>query len=122
MSDIETELERCRDWIQAALDYGGNTHDFEDIVSGVMSGYMQFWPARDAAAVTEILTYPKKKVLNIFLAGGNMETIIDMNESAEYFAKANGCTSMTMAGRKGWSKVLKDKGYREAFTVLRKEI
>lgn len=122
MPTIDEELERCRNWIEAALEYSGGTHDFDDIVQMVKSGQLQFWPAEDACAITEILTYPKKKVLHIFLAGGNMETIVDMNTSAEYFAKLNDCTGMSIAGRKGWSKVLLDKGYKPAHTVLQKDI
>lgn len=119
---VDAEMERCREWIEAALEYGGGTHDFDDVVESVKSGFMQFWPADDACAVTEIITYPKKKVLHIFLAGGNMDTIVAMNESAEYFAKLNGCSGMSIAGRKGWKRVLTTKGYREAFTTLGKDI
>lgn len=122
MEELDQELERCRGWIEAALEYSGGTHDFDDIVRMVKIGNLQFWPASDACAITEIIEYPKKKVLHIFLAGGNMETIVDMNESAEYFAKLNGCTGMSIAGRKGWSKVLGKKGYKEAFTALGKDI
>ena len=122
MPTIDEELERCRKWIEAALEYSGGTHDFDDIVQMVKSGQLQFWPAEDACAITEILTYPKKKVLHIFLAGGNMETIVDMNRSAEYFAKLNDCDGMSIAGRKGWAKVLSKKGYTTAYTVLKKGI
>jgi len=83
---------------------------------------MQFWPAPKGCAVTEIVTYPKKKVLHIFLAAGELEQIIDMDSSAVEFARMNGCTAMSIAGRKGWSKVLKDSGYRETYTVLGKDI
>ena len=122
MEELDQELERCRKWIEAALEYSGGTHDFDDIVRMVKANILQFWPAADACAITEVIEYPKKKVLHIFLAGGNMDTIVDMNESAEYFAKLNGCTGMSIAGRKGWSKVLSKKGYKEAFTTLGKDI
>ena len=42
---------------------------------------MQIWPADDGCLVTEMLLYPKKKVLHIFLAGGKLETLTDMHES-----------------------------------------
>ena len=29
---LSDELERCRPWIEAALEYCGGTHEFEDIV------------------------------------------------------------------------------------------
>jgi|TARA_Y100000289_G_C3929553_1_gene155552 hypothetical protein len=122
IEELENEMERCRPWIQAALERGQNTHLFSDIVDSVKRGHMQFWPAEDACAVTEIIEYPRKKALHIFLAGGNMETIVDMNESAEHFARLNGCTIMSVAGRKGWQKILSGKGYKPYVTSLAKEI
>jgi len=122
MEELETELERCRPWIEAALDRGGNTHLFEDIVDAVKMGTMQFWPAEDACAVTEIIVYPRKKAFHVFLAGGNMDTIVEMDASAVFFAKLNGCSAMSIAGRKGWQKVLEHKGYKPVLTSLGKDI
>lgn len=122
MEDLDTELDRCRPWIEAALERGGNTHIFEDIVDGVKKGLMQFWPAEDACAVTEIICYPRKKVLHIFLAGGNMDTIVDMDESAVHYAKLSGCAAMSVAGRKGWQRVLNKKGYTPFTFSLGKDI
>ena len=48
-----TELERCRVWIEAALEYGGGTHLFEDIAEAISEGRMQLWPAKDSCIVTE---------------------------------------------------------------------
>jgi hypothetical protein len=122
MEELEKELDRCRPWIEAALDRGGNTHLFEDIADGVKRGTMQFWPADDACAITEIICYPRKKVLHIFLAGGNMDTIVDMDESAVHYAKLVGCTGMSVAGRKGWQRVLEKKGYKPFIVSLGKDI
>jgi hypothetical protein len=47
------------------------------------------------------LNYPQKKVFHIFLAGGDLDQIKDFSDSAIYFAKLNGCTAMTLAGRQG---------------------
>lgn len=116
------ELERCRPWIEAALERTGGTHLFEDIVEAVFEGRMQFWPAHDACAVTEVIVFPRKKVLHVFLAGGKMETIVDMNESAAIWAKSLGCEGMSIAGRKGWVKVLKSKGWRESYVTLAVEV
>ena len=119
---LDEELERCREWIEAALEYSGGTHDFEDVVNQVKQGMLQFWPAPDACAVTEIITYPRKKVLHIFLAGGNMETLLDMNDSAERFAELNGCAGISLAGRPGWAKILNKKGWSPSYTTLGKDI
>jgi len=115
------ELDRCRDWIQAALDVGGNTHDFSDIVEGVLKGSMQLWAGETGCAITEIVVYPKKKVLHVFLAGGDMGQIIDFQESAIQFGKMNGCEAMTLSGRRGWTKVLNKHGWVEVLSVMSKE-
>ncbi len=114
-------LLRCRQWIEDALAYSGGTHDFGDVVAGITSGRMQFWPAERGCAVTEIVVYPQKRVLHVFLAGGEMDQIIDMIDSAVEWSKQQGCTGMTIAGRHGWQRVLAKHGYRAVMTVLEKE-
>jgi|EP01050_Picozoa_sp_SAG11_P000685 hypothetical protein len=121
-ASINEELERCKDWIEAALEYSGGTHEWSDIVEGIHSLRYQFWPAEKGCAVTEIIMFPKKKIFHVFLAGGEMDQIVDMNDSAAQFAKAQGCDGMSIAGRKGWSRVLKNEGWTESFTTLAKEL
>jgi len=121
-ASINEELERCKDWIEAALEYSGGTHEWSDIVDGIHSLRYQFWPAERGCAVTEIIMFPKKKIFHVFLAGGEMDQIVDMNDSAAQFAKAQGCDGMSIAGRKGWSRVLKNEGWTESFTTLAKEL
>ena len=121
-ASINEELERCKDWIEAALERCGGTHEWSDIVEGIHSLRYQFWPAEKGCAVTEIIMFPKKKIFHVFLAGGEMDQIVDMNDSAAQFAKAQGCDGMSIAGRKGWSRVLKNEGWTESFTTLAKEL
>ena len=117
-SIVEHELERCKKWINDALNYANGTHDFEDVAKEVKVGTMQLWSGEKGCAVTQILIYPKKKVLHVFLAGGEMNQIIDFQASAVEFGKINGCTAISLAGRKGWAKVLAKHGWSEQFTVL----
>jgi hypothetical protein len=114
-------IEQCRPWIDDALEYSGGTHTFEDVYDRILDGKLQLWPAERGCAVTEIVVYPKKKVLHVFLAGGEMGQIIDMIDSAVAWSKTQGCTSMTIAGRHGWKRVLEKHGYKAVMTVLEKE-
>ena len=116
------ELDRCRHWIESALHYSGGTHEFIDIVNGVLSGTMQLWAGDRGCAVTEITVYPQTKILHVFLAGGDMDQIIDFQESAAEFAKMNGCDKMTIAGRRGWTRVLDKHDWEESFCVMTKEL
>ena len=121
-AQLVQELKRCQKWIEDALEYSGGTHEFMDIVNSVLSGHMQLWPNKNACAVTEIVVYPKKKILHVFLAGGKMSEILDMQNSAAEWGRQQGCTGMTIAGRRGWEKVLSKVGYKHQFTTLSLEI
>lgn len=114
-------IEQCRPWIDDALEYSGGTHTFEDVYDRILDGKLQLWPAERGCAVTEIVVYPKKKVLHVFLAGGEMDQIIDMIDSAVAWSKTQGCSSMTISGRNGWKRVLEKYGYKAVMTVLEKE-
>ena len=52
---MDAEFDRCSKWLEAALEYSGGTHGIEDIAEGVQDGRFQFWPAPQAAAITEII-------------------------------------------------------------------
>lgn len=119
---LDEELERCKPWIESALALSGGTHLFQDVVECVKLGTMQLWNAPKGCMVTEILEYPRKKVLHIFLAGGDLGQIKDFSDSAIYFGKLNGCTAMTLAGRRGWVKALTDLNWEEKFTTMSVEI
>ena len=67
---------------------------------------MQFWPGNNTAIVTEINIHPKQKSIHVFLAAGDMDEVIRILPYVEKHGKKEGCTQMTMAGRKGWEKVM----------------
>ena len=115
-------LERNRHHIEAALEYSGGTHTFKDIVKSVTCGEMQLWCGERAAIVTEIVCYPNKKLLHIFLAGGEMDAVLDIEESIIHWAKLQGCSGLSLAGRKGWAKALANRDWAQAHVVLTKEI
>lgn len=105
------DLGAYRQQIEAALAYGGGTHLFEDVVEAVRDGRMQAWVNGDSIAITEIIAYPRKRVLHAFLAGGSMRGVLDMIDSAAAWGRAQGCTAFTIAGRKGWLRVLGRRGW-----------
>ena len=119
---LTEEIERCRPWIQAALDVGGNTHNVEHIGDAIRDQRMQFWAAEDACIVTEILEFPNYKNIHVFLAGGSLERIMHMRPDIERFGKYVGCKHLTINGRKGWAKTLKDFGYVSDLQTVSKEL
>lgn len=119
---IILELERCKQWIEDALKYSGDTHDYKDIVDAVLSGNMHLWAGEKACTVTLFTVYPKKKIFHVFLAGGDLDEILEIEKSMVEFAKHNDCDALTLSGRVGWKKVLRDLNWNEHFLTLKKEI
>ena len=120
-TEFQAEVTRCRQWIEAALEYSGGTHDFIDVVEGLYKGTMQLWPAEKGCIVTEIVVYPRKKMLNVFLGGGDLEQILDMHENVIEWAKAQKCEALTMTGRFGWKKPLAKHGWKTLHSSYIKE-
>lgn len=116
-----TELERCKPWIEAALRHAGGTHLFEDIEAMLASGVLQLWPTPKGCIITEIIAFPRKRVVNVFLGGGELDQIMVMHESVIEWAKAQGCDALTMSGRMGWIKPLTAHGWKRQHASYIKE-
>lgn len=116
------EFERCKPWIEAALEHGGGTHTYQDVLDGITSGRMQLWPAPRGCAVTEIVVYPRTQTLHVFLAGGEMDQLFDMIEDAAAWGRKQGCVKMTLSGRIGWQRAMKDLGWKPTMVVMEKDI
>jgi len=122
MSDQE-HLERLRHHVEAALEYSGGTHNFDDVAEMVEKQQLQLWPAKDSVVLAEIIDYPRLKNLHYFLAGGDLDELSRMRPMIESWGKSLGCTRVTLAGRRGWQKsFLKDEGYSPQWSVLAKEL
>jgi hypothetical protein len=122
MSDRD-HLERLRHHVEAALEYSGGTHAFDDIVEMVEKQQLQVWPATQSIVLTEIIVYPRLKNLHYFLAGGDLDELSRMRPMIESWGKSLGCTRVSLAGRRGWAKTfLKDEGYSPQWTVLAKQL
>lgn len=113
------DWDRCKHYIQDALEYSGGSHTIDDVMLSVESGKAQFFPLDKSAIITEIVDYPQKAMCRIWLAGGDLDELMDAEKAIAHWAKANGCAGMEIVGRKGWSRQLKD--YRETSVVLMKD-
>lgn len=101
-----------------------------DIAKAIADRNFQLWVAVDpeskvlrAAAVTEIVNFPRKRVCRVLGAtGDDFEMWVDHILTMERWSKASGCTSMEPFTRPGWERVLKKHGYRKSHVLLEKEI
>lgn len=73
--------------------------------------------------VTRVADYSRARVASIWLAGGDMTELVGlMLPEVEAWAKANGCSEIELAGRKGWQRVLAPNGFRTQAYVMRKPL
>lgn len=108
--------------LQPAVDRGIGAMELEDYKERVLTGYMQLWVGEGYAAVTEVLNYPRSRVVLVHLAGGELDSLIEADGELEKFARIVEATGIELVGRKGWVKALRDRGYKEAAVHLFKEV
>ncbi len=111
-----------RELLEMALARAGGTHTYEDVLSLISIGEMFFWPASKSCLVTEIVQYPRLRALHVFLAAGDLTEIKDMESSLISFAKSLKCSALSMSGRKGWTKALKELDWEESHITLVKKL
>ena len=114
---------RLEPHITAALEYSQGTHTAEDVLNQISTGDLQLWPGKDSVVVTQLITFPRKKVLHVFLAGGNQKELKEMDPYVVQWAKEQGCTALTFTGRMGWARSeMREIGFETTHVMMSKEI
>lgn len=120
---VGDEWERCRDWLQAAVERDGGHYDLDDVLKEVAHGNAHFWPGRNCAGVTQFWMFPKAKALNYWLAGGDLKELVEeMLPCIENWARLQGCNKIIVSGREGWGRVLRPLGYHMAWVSHSKDL
>lgn len=116
------EWERVRGFLLPALEYCGGTHNEDDVIVGILQGQYRIWAWDKSAHLTETKQFPRLKVCNIFLAGGDKTELLEKEAIIAKWARSQGCERMHMGGRIGWEKVLPEIGYQKIGILMMKDI
>lgn len=109
--------------IERALEGGFDEMLSDDVLEQASEGLMQVWSVGTVAVcVTQVVEYPRKKVLVAAFCGGTEgpQWWTDLDLTLETFAADNGCQEVRWIGRDGWLRRL--KGYEVMATIARKRI
>lgn len=120
--DLMKDLLRWQDHIEDAMRRTGNMYTFDDIVASILRQEKQFYNFDDCFIIMQLDVYPQCKVYHCFLAGGKMQAIKDAESVINDIAKDLGCKAMSISGRTGWPKALKNDGWEHRLSVLHKEV
>jgi len=109
-----------------AVERGDGNYELSDVFDLLLTNHFQLWVAMDgetaqAAMVTQISTFPRKKVLTVmYLAGKHRKNWMHFMDDIEKWAAIQGCVGLEAYARKGLLKWLPE--WRRVCTVIRKDI
>ena len=113
MPKWESELKRCKKYLLPVFKKF-DTYNWSDVVENVKQGRWYLLTLPNSALLIEFLEYPRKRVLYVLAAGGNLEEIIKSESDVISIAKAKDCSSIEVRGRLGFEKITKDiKGWKK---------
>lgn len=93
-------------FIKRALDRG-SVYTPESIYDGLRASYLQLWVWQEQGVECVLVTsIVSDYCLLLCLSGKNMENWLHVLPTIESWAKTEGCKSMRIQGRKGWSRLL----------------
>lgn len=117
-------FERAAPLLQAALsaDDARPLWTLDDVRADLEARRAHLWLGERSAMVTTITDYPAagERLIECWLAGGEMAEILSMTPVIEDWGRKVGCTQAQVCGRRGWVRQLAPLGYEHTATTVRK--
>ena len=104
--------------IEKALKHGGDTHTWDDVRQGLITGQFQIHWNDGGVAITEIQVFPQRRNLHCFVVAGEMVSVLALQKNMVEFALAQECGSLSAIGRFGWERVLPKQGWKKMHTAF----
>lgn len=114
--------------LERALAHAHGEYELEDLRQLIQSGHMQLWIASTTTelrgvVVTELLTYPQKRVCHfVFVSGDDLDSWLGLEQVIEVWAYQRGAEIIRGMGRRGWKRALAVHGFEESYTMFDKVI
>ena len=124
--DIQYVWDEVAPLMDAALKHSEGELLTEDLVEHLDNDDLRLWVAMKddkviAAMITEIISYPRKKILRVItLAGKDMDLWYDFLPSVEGYALSKQCSALEAWARKGMTRKLKD--WRHSYDIITKDL
>jgi hypothetical protein len=106
-------------WIKEAVEKNQGDENTLDVLLAIARGQYSLWADKHFAAVTQVVNYPRQRVLTILYIGGDLTNILPLFDDAKAYCKANKVDVLRTYGRPGWEKVT---GLEKAGVILQTRI
>lgn len=108
--------------IEKALWYADNSHTFDDVVIRLMRGELDIFEFDNSLIITEVYDAPQHRTFHLYIGCGDLDEILSKEDLMMNEARLRGCKFISIAGRRGWEKPLREMGWKHSLSILRKEI
>jgi len=115
--------------IDRSLSKGLGEITADDVMAALLAADMQLWLITKAsrqvgAVVTEIVIFPRRKMLNIVAVGGEGAAgwLDAAEEALADWAAEMECSGLLANARHGFAKIGKERGWKRVYTVMHREI
>jgi hypothetical protein len=122
---IDTCWDQIKPFMEKAAKYTYGRYTSDDIYDSVVEHDHHLWVAFDktgikGAVVTNIIVYPKRKLLAMAFCGGQdlKEWKDPMLNLLQRFAKDMGCDGIESTARAGWAKIFSNDGYKQHWVTF----
>jgi hypothetical protein len=94
------------------LDRMGGLYGLNDILDRIADGRMQSFVEGNSWIITQIVSFPRAKVLEVFAAVGDIDDLRILHDRILEFAAEIGAGVIRAYGRKGWLPDAAQRGWR----------
>ena len=122
---VNTCWKQIEPFMEGAAKYTYGRFTSDDIYDSVTEHDYQLWVAFNetgikGAIVTNIMVYPKRKLLCMSFCGGNdlKEWKEPMLSLLQRYAKDMGCDGIEATARAGWAKIFLNDGYKQHWVTF----
>jgi hypothetical protein len=111
-----------RQRLEAALDYMGSPDTIASLVEECRQGLMQCWHSDNAIVFTQVANDRDGRVLNVYLAAGDLSEVLALQGAFMSFGRDQGCHKAICHGRLGWARVLPQQGWTPTALLFERPI
>ena len=109
-------LDHYRPLIERALARTDGKWTWDALAGEVLSGRAILLPSQSGRSVAVL---QPMRDLHVFTASGDLRELLVMEADTANRARAEGYDRMTLIGRAGWDRVLRDRGWRQELSLVR---
>jgi hypothetical protein len=115
------DFDRAWQHLEPAVSRGGE-HTKESVLAVLQSGRAKLWSGDNSAIITSLWA-PRAtglRVASVWLAGGNIDEIREIEPRMIEWGRANGATQARIYGRRGFLRAFPE--FRELETVMARDL